>query len=109
MELEMEQYICTIISSAGEARSLCFEGLQAARKRDFIKAEACMDQAKEALARTHQMHSDIIQREAGGEKQEVSLLLVHAEDHLMNTLLTKDLIKEMIEMVKMMPEQTKEE
>lgn len=109
MNLEMEQYICTIISCAGEARSLCFEGLQAAKKGDFDKSEECMRQAQEALLKTHHIHSDIIQQEARGEKQEVSLLLVHAEDHLMNTLLTKDLIKEMIEMVKMMPQKAKGE
>jgi len=109
MTLETEQYICTIISCAGEARSLCFEALQAAKKGDFDKSEECMKKAQETLLQTHHIHSDIIQQEASGEKQEVSLLLVHAEDHLMNTLLTKDLIKEMIEMVKMIQQPTKGE
>lgn len=104
MELEMEQNICMIISCAGEARSLCFEALYAARSGDFDKAESYIKQAQDELMKTHHIHSQIIQREANGEKQEVSLLLVHAEDHLMNTLLTKDLIKEMIEMIKMMPQ-----
>jgi PTS system cellobiose-specific IIA component len=39
----------------------------------------------------------MIQKEASGEKLELSLLLMHAEDHLMTAILAKDLIEEMIE------------
>ncbi|ENA0413451.1 PTS lactose/cellobiose transporter subunit IIA, partial [Listeria monocytogenes] len=36
--------------------------------------------------------------EARGEKAEVSLLLVHAQDHLMNAITFKDLAKEIVDL-----------
>jgi len=42
----------------------------------------------------------MIQKEAGGEKTPFSLLLMHAEDHLMSTLTMKELVKEMLEIFK---------
>lgn len=59
-----------------------------------------MDQAKNELYQTHDIQNSMIQKEACGEKQEVTLLLMHAEDHLMNAMLAKDLIEELIEMTK---------
>ncbi len=46
------------------------------------------------------MQTSLIHKEARGEKIEINLLLVHAQDHLMNTLLAKDLVKSMIKMQK---------
>ena len=43
---------------------------------------------------------DIIQREAAGEKQDISLLFVHAQDHLMTAIAEKTLISHMIDMEK---------
>jgi PTS system cellobiose-specific IIA component len=45
------------------------------------------------------MQTSLLQEEAQGEKQEISLLLIHAQDHLMNASLAKKLIKEMIDMI----------
>jgi PTS system cellobiose-specific IIA component len=96
MDSVMEHHIFTIISCAGQARSLCFEALQNARKGDFAKAEECIEKAQAELLKTHNTHADMIHKEAAGEKLEVSLLLVHAEDHLMTSMFAKDLIKELI-------------
>ncbi len=57
-----------------------------------------MKQAKEELSQVHNIQTSLIQEEAAGKKQEFSLLLMHAEDHLMNAILAKDLISELIEM-----------
>jgi PTS system cellobiose-specific IIA component len=97
---EMERSIFTIISCAGRARSICFEALRHAREGAFEQAEALLDQAQAELVKTHGVHAAMIQKEASGDRQEVSLLLVHAEDHLMNTLFAKDLIREMVLMLK---------
>ncbi|HJA89451.1 MAG TPA: PTS lactose/cellobiose transporter subunit IIA, partial [Candidatus Jeotgalibaca merdavium] len=45
-------------------------------------------------------HTSLIQKEAAGEKVELSLIIMHAEDQLMSTETTKLLIEEMIEMFK---------
>ena len=39
----------------------------------------------------------VIQNEAGGEKTDMTLLMVHAQDHLMNAMTVKDLAAELVE------------
>lgn len=69
-----------------------------AKNGDFDGATLLMKQAKEELSQVHNIQTSLIQEEAAGKKQEFSLLLMHAEDHLMNAILAKDLISELIEM-----------
>ncbi len=98
--MDLEETVFTIISHAGNAKSMCFEALNEARVGNFDKADEFISKAKDELNETHEIQNKMIQNEACGKKQEVSLLLVHAEDHLMAAILSKDLIKEMIEMYK---------
>ena len=98
--MDLEEIVFTIINHAGNAKSMCFEALRSARTGDFEKAELLIKKAKGELTETHGIQSSMIQKEACGEKQELTLLLMHAEDHLMSALLAKDLIEEMIEMCK---------
>jgi PTS system cellobiose-specific IIA component len=98
--MDSEQIIFTIIMHAGDARSHALEALRYAREYNFIEAEASMAEAKADLLGAHQIQTELLQAEAGGEKQEISLLLVHAQDHLMTAILAKDLIEEMILMYK---------
>ncbi|EAG9877164.1 PTS lactose/cellobiose transporter subunit IIA, partial [Listeria monocytogenes] len=51
-----------------------------------------------ALLEAHHSQTSLIQGEARGEKAEVSLLLVHAQDHLMNAITFKDLAKEIVDL-----------
>lgn len=98
--MDLEEIVFTIISHAGIAKSMCFEALSYAKKGDFEAAEGLLLKAREELYETHDIQNNMIQKEACGEKQELSLLLMHAEDHLMAAMLAKDLIEEMIEMYK---------
>lgn len=50
--------------------------------------------------RFHDIHFQMIQKESGGEAAAFSLLLMHAEDHLMSTLSMKELVKEMLDLFK---------
>jgi len=44
------------------------------------------------------MQTNLIHNEANGNKAEVSLLLVHAQDHLMNAITIKDMAKEFVDL-----------
>ncbi|WML34842.1 PTS lactose/cellobiose transporter subunit IIA [Clostridium sp. OS1-26] len=99
--MELEQIVFNIISHAGSAKSICFEALNLAKKGEFKEAENLINKAKEELYETHGIQNTMIQKEALGQKQEVTLLLMHAEDHLMNAMLAKDLIVELIDMYKL--------
>ena len=59
-----------------------------------------IEKAKDELIKTHKIQTNLLQKKASGDKQEVTLLLMHAEDHLMTAILAKELITEMIEMYK---------
>jgi PTS system cellobiose-specific IIA component len=93
---EMEEIIFQLITFSGGARSSSFEALDAALLHDFEKANKLIEQAAEELLSSHNIQTELIQKEARGERTEVNLLLVHAQDHLMTSILAKDLIQKMI-------------
>lgn len=97
---EQEKSIFQIISAAGDSRGAAFEALRFARKGMFEEADQKMKEAKERSIAAHEEQTTLITKEINGEKTETTLLMVHAQDHLMNSLLARDLIEEMIEMLK---------
>jgi cellobiose PTS system EIIA component len=93
-----ETVIFEIILHAGNARAEAYDALRAAQAGDFAKAEAHLRQAEEEVGVAHRTQADIIQREAAGEKTEITLLFVHAQDHLMTAMAEKNLIENMVGM-----------
>ncbi|WP_207940695.1 PTS system, cellobiose-specific IIA component [Enterococcus sp. DIV2402] len=96
----MEQEIMNIILNAGDAKAKCLVALRTARKGDFEKAEEQLKAASESMILAHKVQTDLIQAEVRGEKQELSLLMIHAQDHLMTAMTIKDMVLEMIEYAK---------
>jgi PTS system cellobiose-specific IIA component len=89
-----------IISNVGTAKSLVMEALYAAKDGDFAEAEAKLKESKHYFVEGHKIHASLIQKEASGEKVEISLILMHAEDQLLSAETISELVKEMIEMYK---------
>lgn len=94
--MEMEEVILGLIMNSGESRGMAFEALRSAREGDFQKSKELLKQADEKSIESHITQTDLIQKEAQGESTPVSLLMVHAQDHLMNSILAKELINEII-------------
>ena len=83
--MENMELICfQIISNVGMAKSAYVEAIQLAEKGDFDTAGTRMKEGKEFFVKGHEEHAGLIQKEAAGEKTNVSLLLMHAEDQLMS-------------------------
>ena len=97
---EQEKSIFQIISASGDSRGSAFEALRLARKGAFEEANEKMQEAKKKSIIAHDEQTRLIAKEINGEKTETTLLMVHAQDHLMNSLLARDLIEEMIEILK---------
>lgn len=95
--MNLEMIIFKLITHSGDAKSLLFEAIQLAKTGDFKGAEEKIEQAEEQLSMAHKEQTTLIQTEAQGNATEVSLLLIHAQDHLMNTIMFKDLAKEFVE------------
>ncbi|KOS28165.1 PTS cellobiose transporter subunit IIA [Bacillus anthracis] len=79
-----------LILNSGNARSIAMEAIQFAKQGKMEKANEKMTKAKEEIKEAHHIQTDLIQKEARGEKTEISLLLVHAQDHLMNAITVKE-------------------
>ncbi len=93
-----EMIVFGLITASGSAKSHCMEAIQFAKTGDIEAARQAITQAEEDLKEAHRSQTALIQGEARGEKVEVSILLVHAQDHLMNAILMKDLAGEFIDL-----------
>ncbi|SFL48888.1 PTS lactose/cellobiose transporter subunit IIA [Halanaerobium salsuginis] len=91
-----EEIVFKIITAAGNAKGLAFEALNFAREGKFDQANETLKECKEFFHEAHDIQTELITKEAQGEKTEVGILMVHAQDHLTSATLTKDLIEEMI-------------
>lgn len=89
-----------IVSYAGEARSKLIDALKAAQNGDFEKAEELVESANSSIFEAHHAQTSLLQKEAAGEDLAFSVTLMHGQDHLMTTLLLKDMMKHMIELYK---------
>lgn len=98
--MDIEKVVFQIILHGGNARSLAMEAIALAKGGDFQEAERKLKESGQEVTRAHQTQTELIQREAGGEHTEVSLLLVHAQDHLMNALTIKDMAREFVDLHK---------
>ncbi|APB38365.1 MAG: PTS lactose/cellobiose transporter subunit IIA [Heyndrickxia faecalis] len=100
MTLNIEEISFQIILNGGNARSLAAESINHAKAGEFKLAEQKIEEANEAMTIAHRFQTDLIKGEASGEKFEISILLIHAQDHLMNAMTVIDLAKEIIELYK---------
>lgn len=95
-----EQICFTIISLAGESFAMMSQALQYAKRKEFDKADASMEEAKQILHKAHVVHTELLSAEANGITPEFSVILVHAQDNLMNTILAETMFTEMIDLYK---------
>lgn len=97
MEQTTEQVIMRIISSAGESKARAFDALKKVKEGDYDTARAVLKESRDLDLEAHEAQTALITAEiAGGvDRPELSLLLVHAQDHYMCAALARDLIEAM--------------
>ena len=93
---EVEQVIMELIIHAGNARSLAIEAISKAREDSFEEADSLMKQADEEMITAHKAQSQLLCNETNGSQVPLTLLMVHAQDHVMNAITVKDLANEII-------------
>ena len=97
---QLEMAIMNIIINAGDCKNHMHIALSLVNEGKYEEAEKEIELANDALAKAHDSQTEMIQKEASGEKIELSLLFVHAQDHLMTTISEKSLIEQIIELRK---------
>ncbi|WP_042349934.1 PTS lactose/cellobiose transporter subunit IIA [Bacillus massiliigorillae] len=94
--LSIDQIAFQLILHSGNARSDIMEAMFLARQGKFEEAKQKVEAAKQELNEAHRTQTTLIQAEAKGIKNEVSILMVHAQDHLMTSITVKELAEEII-------------
>lgn len=98
MNFDYEETVMNLIMRSGTAKSLCFEALSAAKSSQFDRATELMKEAQEEFRAAHEVQTRLIGLDEGTGKVPVHLVMVHAQDHLMTSMLAKEFISELIEL-----------
>ena len=85
-----------IIACAGDAKSLALMAIEEARNGNFEQAEKNLAEAREQMAKAHDVQNDMLQSEAQGKSVELN----NAEDHLTMAIMSIDFAEEFIELYK---------
>lgn len=91
-----ENVIFEIILNSGDARTFALKGLEVTRENKMEEALKYLDEAGKKLNEAHKKQTLLIQDEINGNISQLSLLMVHAQDHLMNSMTIRDLAREII-------------
>lgn len=95
--MDREQIICSIIADAGDCRSSCLAALQAWKNHDYEAARASLEDGKRALLSAHDIHTQLLVDEANGKPEDVTLMLVHASEHLSAAELLFDVLEILVD------------
>ncbi|WP_434661890.1 PTS lactose/cellobiose transporter subunit IIA [Klebsiella sp. MISC125] len=101
--MELEDQVMGIIINAGQSRSLCYEALSCAKEGDFAAADEKMKEAAHFAREAHLVQTQLIEADEGEGKTKMTLVMVHAQDHLMTSILAKELIGELIAIYRSRP------
>lgn len=98
--LDTEEVVMGIIVNAGHSRSLCYEALHHAKAGDFEHATELLAMAAEAGKEAHAIQTKLIEEDEGMGKTTMTLVMVHAQDHLMTSILCREIITELVQIYK---------
>lgn len=96
---ELLEKIMMGVAIAGTSKSLGKEAITYANSGHFEKAREAFCEAKKHFLEVHSCHFELIQQEASGEPVDLSLLLIHMEDHIMTTSLFLDTVEDQINLI----------
>lgn len=85
-----------IVAYSGDARSTLLSLLKEMRAANFEHVEEKLKEADENINLAHQSQTKILQQEARGEEMEMGFIFIHGQDHLMTTILLRDIVDDFI-------------
>ncbi|MBP1042362.1 PTS lactose/cellobiose transporter subunit IIA [Vagococcus sp. BWB3-3] len=93
---EQLEAIMGLIIYAGNAKSDGMEAIEAAKAGDFALAQQKIAAAEKSIVEAHHAQTEMLTKEAQGNKIEVTLLTIHSQDHLMTAMSFLDIAREII-------------
>ncbi len=100
--MDMEMAAMGLVGNSGEARSLAFEAIKKAKEGKFQEAREMIGESKAKSLMAHETQTELICAEADGNKMEIGLLMVHAQDHLMTSILARDMAEEIVSLYELL-------
>lgn len=96
--MDLESISMQLLVNSGDAKSMAMEAIASAKEGEFAKARESIEKACNSLTEAHRFQTEIIQEEAVGKIEKVTVLLAHAQDHLMSAITVIDMAKEFIDL-----------
>lgn len=97
-----------LIAHSGDALNHFNIALDNAEKGKFVEAEREIAIGDKALVEAHKLQTDMLVSEAKNEEMEYSIIMMHAQDHLMTTLNFQRIATRFIKLYKNILEERKE-
>ena len=97
---ELQMLGFEIVAYSGDARSVLLNLLKEVRSGQFDNVDEALQEADRNLALAHKAQTALLVQEAAGEDLQLGFIFVHGQDHLMTTLLLRDLITDFVELYK---------
>ncbi len=85
-----------IIGYAGNAFSYFYEAVEEMMEENKERAKELYNLGKKELTQAHKVQTDLLISEANGEKVNTNVILIHAQDHLMTTIMYERIARQMI-------------
>jgi len=96
--MDIEAVSMQLLVNSGDAKSHAMEAIQSAKHGDIMEAREKIRKAEGYLTAAHRFQTEIIQEEAEGQLEKLTVLLAHAQDHLMSAITVIDMAKEFIDL-----------
>lgn len=104
MEEKNLESIMGLIMFGGNAKSDAMEAITAAKAGDIALADQKIADARASLVEAHRAQTGLLTQEAQGDHMTVTLLTVHAQDHLMTSIAFTDLASEFVDVYRRLEE-----
>lgn len=89
-----------IVAYAGDARSSLLKVLKDVRKGEFDQVAELLADADENLKLAHNSQTKVLADEASGVDLDIGFIFIHGQDHLMTTILLREMVEDFVELYK---------
>ncbi|CAM3600644.1 PTS lactose/cellobiose transporter subunit IIA [Erysipelothrix urinaevulpis] len=90
----MEEKSFMLMGFAGSIKALSFDSFDAALDKDYTKAHELLAEADQLIAESSKVQKEILRGE-----ESLTLLMVHAQDHIMTAIESRSMIEKLVQMM----------
>ncbi len=93
-----------IILKAGDAKNYAMMAIEEAKGFNFKEARNYLELSEGKMNEAHDCQTSMINQEAQGNKVEVNIILVHAQDHFSMAVTARDMAEQFINLYEILCE-----